>query len=85
MECRVRSKPKPDITWYNDGKIVKETSRIKMSIKEEKTDIFLIRLELRDPELTDAGLYKCNVKNPSGESNANLTLNIERKFLTFYS
>ncbi|XP_074598807.1 projectin protein bent isoform X2 [Brevipalpus obovatus] len=78
MECRVRSKPKPDITWYNDGKIVRESSsRIKMSMIEEKTDIYLIRLELRDPELTDAGLYKCNVKNPAGESNANLTLNIE--------
>ncbi|XP_053200690.1 twitchin-like isoform X3 [Panonychus citri] len=77
MECKVRSKPKPDIVWYNDGTIVRETTRIKLIVKEETTDVYLIRLELRDPELTDAGQYKCNVRNPAGESNANLKLNIE--------
>lgn len=34
----------------------------------------------QDPGKLDSGLYKCNMKNPSGELNANLTLNIESKF-----
>jgi len=79
MECKVRSKPKPDITWFNDGKVVSETSRIKLFVKEEETDVYCIKLELSNPELTDAGLYKCSVKNSFGEANANLTLNIECK------
>src|SRR5437868_11485251 len=53
MECKVRAKPRPDICWFNDGVVIKETTRIKQTIKEEK-DVYLIRLELRDPELTDA-------------------------------
>lgn len=81
MECKVRAKPKPEITWFRDGTHVKETSRIKQTIIEQN-DVYIIRLEIHDPHLEDAGLYKCNVKNSAGESNANLTLNIERKSFT---
>lgn len=76
MECKVRADPKPTITWTKEGVAVDENRRIKQIIKEEK-DVYHIRLELRDPEFEDAGIYKCNVKNSAGESNANLTLNIE--------
>jgi hypothetical protein len=76
MECKVKANPKPTITWYLDNVVIKETSRITQIVKQDK-DVYSIRLELKNPELTDAGLYKCNVKNVAGESNANLTLNIE--------
>jgi len=79
MECKVRAKPKPDILWFCDGVKVKESSRIKQTIIQEG-DVYTIRLEINDVIVTDAGLYKCNVKNSCGESNANLTLNIEGKF-----
>lgn len=32
---------------------------------------------LQDPQSTDAGQYKCNIKNNEGETNANLALNFE--------
>ncbi|GFU27590.1 hypothetical protein TNCV_283081 [Trichonephila clavipes] len=76
MECKVKANPKPTITWFLDNVVIKETNRIVQTVKQEK-DVYTIRLELKSPELTDAGLYKCNVKNVAGESNANLTLNIE--------
>ncbi|GFQ82950.1 hypothetical protein TNCT_309441, partial [Trichonephila clavata] len=76
MECKVRASPKPDIKWFCDGVEVHESTRIKQTIKQDK-DVYHIKLELRNLEFTDAGLYKCNVKNVHGESNANLTLNIE--------
>merc|ERR550517_1092338 len=47
-----------------------------MSIVQEK-DTYAIKLELKDPQPADAGLYKCTVMNVHGEVNANLTLNIE--------
>lgn len=80
MECRVKSKPKPDIVWHCEGKVVNESARIKQSVTADKDDVYIVRLELSTPELDDAGIYKCNVKNPVGETNANLTLNIEREF-----
>ncbi|CAM1309087.1 unc-22 (predicted), partial [Pycnogonum litorale] len=76
MECKVKAKPKPTITWYHGSTVVKETNRIKINVVEAK-DVYLIKLELKDPSQADAGIYKCNVKNEVGESNANLTLNVE--------
>lgn len=76
MECKVRAKPKPTINWIHEGVTVKEGRRIKQTVTQEK-DIYIIRMEIVDPDLDDAGMYKCNVKNTAGESNANLSLNIE--------
>lgn len=78
MECKVRANPAPEITWTKEGVVIKESSQIKMYC-DEKNDIFVIRLELSEPNLEDSGLYKCNIKNALGEVNANLTLNIESK------
>lgn len=78
MECKVRANPKPDITWTKEGVVITETSQIKMYC-DEKDDIYVIRLELAEPNLEDSGLYRCNIKNNLGEVNANLTLNIESK------
>lgn len=81
MECKVKSKAAPDITWYCEGKVIIESSRIKQTITGEADDIYVVRLELNNLEVEDAGLYKCNVKNATGEANANLTLNIECKLV----
>ena len=78
MECKVKAKPKPDIIWYYENSLIRETRRLKQTIIEEN-DIYVIRLEIVEPELNDSGVYRCNVKNIAGESNANLTLNIESK------
>lgn len=82
MECKVKANPQPSISWYREGVTVLEGGRIKQTVRQEG-NIYHIKLELSNPELTDAGVYKCNVKNSAGESNANLTLNIERKLVTF--
>ncbi|XP_047102337.1 muscle M-line assembly protein unc-89-like isoform X2 [Schistocerca piceifrons] len=76
MECKVKANPKPTIVWYREGKVVKESSKISMKV-DQKGDTYHIILEVRDPQLEDSGLYKCNIKNDLGELNANLTLNIE--------
>ncbi|CAG2061432.1 unnamed protein product, partial [Timema podura] len=78
MDCKVKATPKPTIIWYHGGSVLKESSKLSMSV-EEKDDIYYIKLELKDPGTEDSGLYKCNIKNTMGELNANLTLNIESK------
>lgn len=66
--------------WYCEGKEIKQSSKIKITIEKKEEHIYYIRLELNDPGADDSGLYKCNIKNALGELNANLTLNIESKF-----
>lgn len=78
MECKVKANPRPEITWTKEGRIITETSQIKLFVVQ-KDDVYEIRLELSEPNLEDSGLYKCNIKNNLGELNANLTLNIESK------
>lgn len=79
MECKVKSDPKPDIIWFRNGEVIKESNKLKMSM-EQRGDQYYIKLELLDPQLEDSGLYKCNIKNTLGELNANLTLNIESEY-----
>lgn len=77
MECRVKARPRPTITWTHEGVTVRDGGRVKQTITEEKDNIYVIRQEINNTEIEDAGIYKCNVRNAAGESNANLTLNIE--------
>lgn len=77
MECKVRSEPEPQITWFREGILVTESTKIIISTKMVEKEIYYIKLELKDPGTEDSGLYKCNIKNTHGELNANLTLNIE--------
>lgn len=80
MDCKVKANPRPEITWTRDGVTVTESSKCIMSMRE-KIDLYYIRMELIEPGLEASGLYKCNIRNNLGELNANLTLNIESKFL----
>jgi len=77
MECKIKSVTKPTINWTCDGDPINQGGRIQMVTKEESTGAYHIKLELKNPILTDAGLYKCNVRNNFGECNSNLKLNIE--------
>lgn len=79
MDCTVRANPKPTIIWYCEGKEIKQSSKISISIEKKEEHIYYIKLTLNDPGTEDSGLYKCNIKNTLGELNANLTLNIESK------
>jgi len=76
MECKVKADPKPTFVWTCEGQEIKTSSKFSISMKEEG-GIYVIRLDLKDPQPEESGLYKCNIKNEFGEINANLTLNIE--------
>ncbi|XP_061506911.1 twitchin isoform X8 [Anopheles gambiae] len=76
MECKVKTDIKPDITWTRESRLLQETSKLKMTMTQEK-DVYHITLVLKDPQTEDSGTYKCNIKNILGELNANLILNIE--------
>ncbi|KAK4328937.1 hypothetical protein Pmani_000687 [Petrolisthes manimaculis] len=76
MEAMVRADPQPTSRWTKDAKEL-DGSRVTATVIREKAECYRIRLELRKPQPTDGGVYKCNIKNEFGELNANLNLNIE--------
>ncbi|KAK2158170.1 hypothetical protein LSH36_175g03027 [Paralvinella palmiformis] len=56
--------------------------RYRYITKEEKDGEYYIALELSSPQAGDGGTYKLNAKNPAGESNANLKLNLDGRSLS---
>lgn len=42
----MKANPKPDIKWSCDGAEVRESTRIKQTIKQEK-DVYHVKLELK--------------------------------------
>lgn len=47
MQCKVKAKPAPKITWYQGTKVVKETNRVQAKVIEGAGDEFTVSLEVR--------------------------------------
>lgn len=47
MQCKVKAKPAPKITWYQGTKLVKETNRVQAKVVEGSGDEFTVSLEVR--------------------------------------
>lgn len=75
MEIRFKAKPKAEVTWYHEGKKLKDDSRHELLVNPKSSDEYTAILIIRDVEMGDAGMYKVNVKNKYGEFNGTITLN----------
>lgn len=53
--------------------------------REEGEGNFYVALELSEPQAVDAATYRLNARNQFGESNANLKLNFDGKYLYLIS
>lgn len=47
MQCKVKAKPAPKITWYQGTKLVKESNRVQSKVIEGAGDEFTVSLEVR--------------------------------------
>ena len=45
IECKCSANPKPDITWYKDNKVLKETNRVKSRMSGTGED-FVLNLDI---------------------------------------
>ena len=79
LECILEANPLPEITWFRKDKVIKNDSRITSECKKGKKNRFMLTLRIKNPSLKDAGLYRCNAFNESGDSNANMDLKFESK------
>nr|XP_037877238.1 muscle M-line assembly protein unc-89-like isoform X3 [Bombyx mori] len=77
FECRCVGKPKPTIAWYHGKKMIKESSRYKITLEEDQTLYHMARLEIIGVENSDRGEYRALAKNKHGEGVAKINLNFE--------
>ena len=62
---------------YHGSKHVKESSKHITSIELDQKLYYLVRLDIKSVENTDAGEYKVVAKNSHGEGYATVNLNFE--------
>lgn len=77
MECKVKS-PTPLVAkWMKDGVPLQMGGLYHATFTDLGDQTYLCQLEIRGPSASDAGQYRCNLRNDQGETNANLALNFE--------
>ena len=61
LNVTVSGKPKPEVTWFKDGKRLRDSYRVNIKSKDDKFSLNILKVK---PD--DAGTYKCEVKNKAG-------------------
>lgn len=77
FEVKLRAKPDPQIKWFKEKQELTNGKKYKIETKKEADNVFLLILEILDFSPDDGGLYKVQANNESGQSNANIHLNVE--------
>uniref|UniRef100_A0A1I7U7A2 Ig-like domain-containing protein n=1 Tax=Caenorhabditis tropicalis TaxID=1561998 RepID=A0A1I7U7A2_9PELO len=77
MECKVKSASTPVAKWMKDGVPLSMGGLYHAIFSDLGDQTYLCQLEIRGPSSSDAGQYRCNIRNDQGETNANLALNFE--------
>lgn len=77
FECRLIADPKPEIEWYLKGSRVKESSRHKFRLDQDK-HTYLAALEISNVSAADSGEYKLVARNSHGDGSATIGLNFDQ-------
>lgn len=77
IEVKLKAKPDAQIAWFKEKQSLSSGKKYKIETKKEADNVFLLILEIAEFSPEDGGLYKVQAKNESGQSNANIHLNVE--------
>lgn len=67
-------KPEAEVKWFKDWKEVYPSAKHSISLNRHRAE-----LEFKEPQLTDAGRYRCLLKNAVGEAECEAMLTIACK------
>ncbi len=76
LVCPTTGTPKPKITWYKDGAVVAEGSRISFGANTE--------LILKNIQVDDAAVYTCVADNGRGKDKVSSVVNVVGTSLYFH-
>merc|ERR1712027_24197 len=64
--------PKPEVVWYFQGEILKNSSKVQIKVREDSSTLTII-----DCSFDDAGIYECRASNNLGtdKTKGSLTVN----------
>ena len=74
FECGFAGYPKPEVNWYYQGEILKNSSKVQIKVREDSSTLTII-----DCTFDDAGMYECRASNTLGtdKTKGSLTVNSE--------
>ena len=72
-----KSTSKCTCSWSYKEAVIQESSTMKVVHEKIDSTSYECRLEIKEPDGKNTGMYKCLISNEKGEINANLMLNIQ--------
>lgn len=63
LKCRWTGKPTPEIKWYHNGELIKDSRRLRVFTDDESST-----LTITQAAVDDEGEYKCVARNDSGSA-----------------
>ena len=72
LRCVVTGRPTPNVTWYKEDKVIKNTPSQEIQYINN-----IATLSLKKTNLFDAGRYQCKAVNPAGEATTSAELIVE--------
>jgi len=76
FEVRLTSCPAPTVQWFKGSTAISDGGRYRAVTHTDGVN-YVLTLTITGVTKDDAGAYKVTAKTPAGESNANITLNLE--------
>jgi len=76
FEVRLTSCPAPTVQWYRGTTAISDGGRYRAVTHTDGVN-YVLTLTISGVTKDDGGEYKVVAKTPAGESNANITLNLE--------
>ena len=61
LDVTVNGKPKPDVKWYKDDKLLRESNRLDIKARGDKHSVVILGIKAED-----SGVYKCEAKSKMG-------------------
>lgn len=76
FECKVEGIPRPQITWFRQTAIIKQSEDFQMYYDDDNVAMLIIR----EVFLEDAGTFTCVAKNAAGFASSTAELIVESQF-----
>ncbi|KJH44301.1 immunoglobulin I-set domain protein [Dictyocaulus viviparus] len=73
LKCAVQGDPFPEIKWYRNGILIRDSSRITV----ETTSDGNCTLTVRECTMSDEGVYRCEAENKHGKAKTQATAHIQ--------
>ena len=72
FECGFAGYPRPEVTWYFQGEVLKNSSKVQIKVREDSSTLTII-----DCTFDEAGMYECRASNALGtdKTKGSLTVN----------